>query len=145
LRIQNHLKTNIEQVKKEKSDSFTKASFTDVMTHSKEKLQQQALNHLMGRIEAKGELLAKKRTIENVRDYKKLVKQFLEEAVSYGLNLNDKHGLQPNGRPKLYKIVEEVDKRLIQLTNQVMDEEKDGIEVLSLVGEIKGLLVNIYT
>ena len=48
-------------------------------------------------------------------------------------------------RTKIYKIVKEVDKALIDLTNSVLDKEKNSLDILSRVGEIKGLLINMYT
>lgn len=144
MRIQNNLKPNVDTLKKEKQDVTQKSSFSSVIVHSKQKLHQQELTALLLKIEEKGALLAQKMTVENVRDYKKLVTQFVEEVVQYGLDMSEKHGFQPNGRPKQYKIVEEIDQKLVELTNKVLQEEKSGIEILDMVGEIKGLLINLY-
>jgi len=76
---------------------------------------------------------------------KKLVKKFLEEAVQNGLQLEEQRGFNRRGRTKIYKIVKEVDSKLIDLTNTVLDKEKKGLDILNKVGEIKGLLINIYT
>lgn len=144
MRIENHVKPGLDPLKKEKTDSAYKASFTEVMTQSKGKMQQEALDRLMRNIVEKGELLAQKMTVQHLLDYKKLVRQFVEEAVQYGVELKDKQGFSSRGRPKNYKVVEEIDKKLVQLTNEVVQQEKNGIEVLSLVGEIKGLMINLY-
>jgi uncharacterized protein YaaR (DUF327 family) len=144
LRIGNHIKSGLDPLKIEKQDSAQKTAFAEVMTQSKGKMQQEALDRLMSRIVEKGELLAQKMTVEHLRDYKKLVREFVEEAVRYGLELKDKQGFNLRGRPKNYKVVEEIDQKLVQLTNEVVQQEKNGIEVLSLVGEIKGLMINLY-
>jgi uncharacterized protein YaaR (DUF327 family) len=60
------------------------------------------------------------------------------------LELKDKQGFNFRGRPKSYKVVEEIDQKLVQLTDEVVHKEKNGIHVLSLVGEIKGLMINLY-
>lgn len=134
----------MDTIKKEQHQVNQKSSFSEVMVQSKQKMHQQELSSLLASIEEKGSLLAKRMTAENVRDYKKLVKQFIEEVVEYGLDLSDKHGYYPNGRPKQYKIIEAVDKKLVELTDKVMSEEKSGLDVLEMVGEIKGLLINLY-
>jgi uncharacterized protein YaaR (DUF327 family) len=144
LRIENHVKPGLDPVKKEKADSAHRTPFTDMMTHSKGKLHREALDRLMARIEEKGEFLARKMTVEHLRDYKKLVRQFVEEAVQYGLELKDKQGFNLRGRSKNYKIVEEIDQKLVEVTNKVVGQEKNGIHILSLVGEIKGLMINLY-
>lgn len=38
-----------------------------------------------------------------------------------------------------------IDEKIAQLAEDLMDEEKKTIDILGLIGEIKGLLVNIYT
>ena len=69
----------------------------------------------------------------------------MEDAVNNGLQLEEQRGLGWRGRTKVYKIVKEVDKKLIDLANTVLEKEQNGLNILGLVGEIKGLLVNIYT
>lgn len=32
----------------------------------------------------------------------------------------------------------------MNLTDQLLDQEKDSLDLLKVIGEIKGLLVNIY-
>lgn len=145
LRVENHLKTGIDLLKKEKTTLQNRTSFSEAMTKSKGKLNQQALNQLLSKVEEKGVLLAQKMTVSHMRDYKKIVKQFVEEAVQYGFELQERQGFNSRGRPKSYKIVEEIDHKLVELTNGVVQQEKNGIHILFLIGEIKGLMINLYT
>lgn len=41
--------------------------------------------------------------------------------------------------------MKEIDDKLIQLTEEMMDQEKPAIDLLERIGEIKGLLINLYT
>ena len=50
-----------------------------------------------------------------------------------------------DGTHSTLALVKEVDQKLVELTEQVMDHEKKTVDLLGLIGEIKGLLVNIYT
>jgi uncharacterized protein YaaR (DUF327 family) len=145
LRVENHLKTGIDSLKKEKTTSQNRTSFSEVMTQSKGKLNEQALNQLLSKIEENGAVLAQKMTVSHMLEYKKLVKQFVEEAVRYGLELQDRQGFNFRGRPKSYKIVEGIDQKLLELTNEVVKQEKNGVHILALIGEIKGLMINLYT
>ena len=61
------------------------------------------------------------------------------------LELTEHRGFNQRGSTKVYKLVKEVDKKLIDLTNEVLDKEKKGLDILGLVGEIKGMLINLYT
>lgn len=42
-------------------------------------------------------------------------------------------------------IVKEVDEKLLELTEVMMNQEKKAVNILGLIGEIKGLLINLYT
>lgn len=120
-------------------------SFTSVMDKRRTDVTFERLNKKMTEIEAQGEKLADTRSVENLRKYKKMVKDFLDDAIKNGLELKEQRGFNQRGSTKIYKLVKEVDKKLIDLTNQVLDKEKKGLDVLNLVGEIKGMLLNIYT
>ena len=131
----------------ERKEEVAKASttFTDVIANKRQSTALEKMNGMMKDIETQGEKLAEHRTIDDLRKYKKMVKAFMEEAVNNGLQLEEQRGFNRRGRTKVYKIVKEVDSRLTQLANDVINKEKSQIDVLSKVGEIQGLLINIYT
>lgn len=145
MRIENQLKSDIGQLKQEQPGKMRESTFSKMVNHSHQKLHQENLSQLLQQIESKGQLLSQKMTLEHVRDYKKLVKQFMEEVVHYGLELREKQGFSQRGRPKIYKLVEEVDQKLIALTDEVGQKEQQATHILAMVGEIKGLLINMYT
>ncbi|WP_338449525.1 YaaR family protein [Niallia oryzisoli] len=138
-------KAGLNRIQK-KEDAITGSiSFTEVMGKNRENILYEKMTKMMQDIEDQGKVLANSRTIDDLKKYKKLVKQFMEEAVNNGLKLEEQRGFNRRGRTKVYKIVKEVDKKLIDLTNAVLDKEKKGIDILSMVGEIKGMLINMYT
>ena len=75
-------------------------------------------------LEDQGKVLADSRTVEDLKKYKKLVKEFMDAAVKNGLKLEEQRGFNRRGRTKVYKIVKEVDKKLIDLTNAVLEKKK---------------------
>ncbi|OKL36355.1 YaaR family protein [Domibacillus mangrovi] len=131
----------------ERKEEVAKASitFTDVIASKRQNAALEKMNGMMKDIETQGEKLAEHRTIDDLRKYKKMVKEFMEEAVNSGLQLEEQRGFNRRGRTKVYKIVKEVDSRLTQLANDVINKEKSQLDILSKVGEIRGLLINIYT
>lgn len=42
------------------------------------------------------------------------------------------------------KTVEEMDEKVMELTEEVVDQEKSTVDLLRTIDEIKGLLVNVY-
>lgn len=138
-------RASLDKVKAKKSGPTESVSFQEVMGKNRQQMVHEKLTKLVQDIEDQGKVLAESRTIDELRKYKKMVKEFMDDAVQNGLQLEERRGFNRRGRTKIYKIVKEVDKKLIDLTNAVLDKEKKSLDILSMVGEIKGLLINIYT
>lgn len=119
-------------------------SFQEVMTKGREKINEQKFQKLLQEIDDAGKTLAESRTIEDLRRYKQLVKELMNDVVKYGISLEERRGFSRKGRTKIYKILSEVDKKLLQVTDEVLKKESRGLSILDLVGEIKGLLINIF-
>lgn len=119
--------------------------FKQIMQTHTTNIQQSHLHHLMQDIQVQGSTLARFRTIREVVKFKRLVKRFLEEAVKQGLDVERTHHFQMDGNPQQLTLVKEIDEKLIDLTETVMNEEERTIDLLGLIGEIKGLLINLYT
>ena len=120
-------------------------SFKEVIGTRRTDITLERLTKRMQEIEAQGRLLADTQSIDHLRKYKKLVKDFMDDAVKNGLQLEERRGFSQRGSAKVYKLVKEVDQKLVELTNAVLDKEEKGISLLGMIGEIQGLLINIYT
>ena len=120
-------------------------SFKEVIGTRRTDITLERLTKRMQEIEAQGRVLADTQSIDHLRKYKKLVKDFMDDAVKNGLQLEERRGFSQRGSAKVYKLVKEVDQKLVELTNAVLDKEEKGISLLGMIGEIQGLLINIYT
>ena len=120
-------------------------SFKEVIGTRREDITFERLTKRMQELEAQGKVLADTQSIEHLRKYKKLVKDFMDDAVKNGLQLEERRGFSQRGSAKVYKLVKEVDQKLVELTNAVLDKEEKGISLLGMIGEIQGMLINIYT
>ena len=120
-------------------------SFKEVIGTRRTDITLERLTKRMQEIEAQGRLLADTQSIDHLREYKKLVKDFMDDAVKNGLQLEERRGFNQRGSAKVYKLVKEVDQKLVELTNAILDKEEKGISLLGMIGEIQGLLINIYT
>lgn len=138
-------KSTLSRVSLKEEKATDSISFQSVMSNKKTEQTIERLQAKLKDLEMVGEKLVESRTVDNLRKYKKMVKDFLDDAVKNGLELQEQRGFNFRGSAKTYKIVKEVDKKLIDLTNAVMDKESQGLDILNLVGEIKGMLINIYT
>ncbi len=137
-------KIGANRVDAKKTGPEPKVSFQEVIGKRRDEKAYERLTQLMHKIDDQGKVLSESRTVDELRKYKELVKEFMEDAVAFGLSLEERRGFNRRGRTKIYKIVKEVDRKLLDLTDAVLKQQKKGLDILNMVGEIKGLLVNIY-
>ena len=106
---------------------------------------QEKLTGLMSQIDKEGKRLSEHMDITDMRKYRSLVKDFMNEVVSRAHKFARENFLDRKGRHRVYGIVKLVDKNLDDLAEELMKEQKDQLSVLSKVGEIRGLLIDITT
>ncbi|MQR93934.1 YaaR family protein [Fictibacillus phosphorivorans] len=123
----------------------TSISFGEAVSKQSEKLHSEQLTRLLGDIENQGKRLLQSQTVRDLQLYKNLVQRFVKEAVDFGMQLKQNKSWNEQGRSRTLKLVKEVDEHLIELTEAVLSQEKESITLLDRIGEIKGLLVNLYT
>jgi len=141
--------SGIESKKKVKSikmieEDANRISFTEILASTEEENMREALTDVLEKINKKGKELVSNRTVENLLEYKKMVKNFIEDAVNFGLKINARRGYGLSGRTKILRTVSTIDKRLIELTDIIMKQESKGIKLLEKVGQVEGLLLNIF-
>ncbi|MBP3041015.1 YaaR family protein [Bacillaceae bacterium Marseille-Q3522] len=119
--------------------------FHEIVQKQEQKLQSSHLTQLLNEIESAGERLARSRTFKDLAKFKTLVKRFIKETVDYGMELKQSHSWDQYGQGRSLKIIETIDKKLVQLTEDVTKKEGQSIDILGKIGEIKGLLINLYT
>ena len=124
-----------------KDDTF---KFT-LVSKIEEKDLQEKLGSLMKKIDEQGEKITKHMDITDMKRYRSLVKEFMNEVVSHSHEFSRENFLDRRGRHRVYGIVRLVDKNLDELAQELVKDEKDNIAVLGKVGEIRGLLLDIFT
>lgn len=126
----------------EKGDGTFK--FT-LASHIEEADLQEKLNGLMKDITSQGEKLAQHMDIGDMKKYRGLVKDFLNEVVNRSHKFSRENFLDRRGRHRVYGIVKMVDKNLDDLASELVKDEKDNLSILSKIGEIRGLLLDVST
>jgi uncharacterized protein YaaR (DUF327 family) len=83
--------------------------------------------------------------IRDMKKYRGLVKDFLNEVVTRSHKFSRENFLDRKGRHRVYGIVKLVDKNLDELAEELVKDESDHITILDKIGEIAGLLLDIFT
>ena len=121
------------------SFKFTLAS------HIAEADLQARLNTLMEEITMQGDRLAKKRDIRDMKKYRGLIRDFMNEIINRSHQFSRENFLDRRGRHRVYGIIRMVDQTLDELAQELVKDEKDNLAILAKIGEIRGLLLDIFT
>ncbi|PZE19182.1 YaaR family protein [Paenibacillus xerothermodurans] len=124
------------------SQQLQSKSFLDMMQQQDERASQEQLQRVLQQIHMQGDRLARSMTVRELHQYKLLVKQFLEETARRGIQLRDTRGWDRRGRSKRYKLLEEIDRELLSMADDMLETEQGRIELLQKVGDIRGMLIN---
>ena len=114
-------------------------------SHIQEADLQARLGTLMEEITMQGDKLAKKRDIRDMKKYRGLIKEFMNEIVNRSHQFSRENFLDRRGRHRVYGIIRLVDQTLDELAQELVKDEKDNLAILAKIGEIRGLLLDIFT
>ncbi|SET20456.1 YaaR family protein [Anaerobranca gottschalkii] len=100
------------------------------------------LDQLLVDIDKQGKVLAKNMTLKDLKKYRSLISSFIKKATEEMYNLKILNGDYFNPH-KQYLVIEKIDEQLEEITQNLLEEEKDNLFILDKINYIKGLLINI--
>lgn len=106
---------------------------------------QYRLTLMMEDITEQGKRLKKHMDIRDMKRYRALIKDFLNEVVTRSHQFSRENFLDRRGRHRVYGIIKLVDENLDQLASELIKDEKEHLMVLSKIDEIRGMLLDIIT
>ncbi|PKG22454.1 YaaR family protein [Niallia nealsonii] len=145
MKINKDIRYAAENTKQDIKITSNEVNFQQFVVKQNEKLQAEQFSSLMKHIDDTGNRLNKSQNLRDLAKFKSLVKQFVKEAVDYGLQLKKDQSWDQFGQGKDLNIVTVIDEKLISLTEEVMNKESSHLNLLNKIGEIKGMLINLYT
>lgn len=103
------------------------------------------LNGLMEEITMQGNKISKRMDVKDMRKYRGLIKDFMNEIINRSHAFSRENFLDRRGRHRVYGIIKLIDENLDALAQELVKDEKDHIAILGKIGEIRGLLLDIFT
>lgn len=125
-------------------DTDSSFRFTLLSTIEEQELQA-SLSLMMEDITQQGYKLGKRMDIRDMKLYRKLIQEFMNEIASHSHKFSRENFLDKKGRHRVYGIVKQVNQTLDELAAELLKDEKDHITILSKIDEIRGLLLDVFT
>ena len=121
------------------SFKFTLASaITDAELQAK-------VDALMEDIVEQGNRIAQHMDIRDMKIYRSMISNFLSEVVAHSHEFSRENFLDRRGRHRVYGIIRQVNDKLDELARELINSEKNQVNILDKIGEIQGLVLDIIT
>lgn len=118
--------------------------FEKVLKGSVVDQKKQICSQILEQIDAQSHELRKTLTREGVKRYCQLVKSFMKEALEQSYEVDEETHWDRYGNRKNYVIVKKINESLEELMDYVLNQEKNRIDLMSKIDEIRGLLLDLY-
>lgn len=136
--------TNLGSANKtRKVETKQETNFTDFMGQNDELLFKDKMKKLREDIFAQGEKLGKTVDVKELRVYKMLLKEFLNQVVDNSNCYTKTSNLDRRGRHKVFVTVQKINKEIDALTDEMLEKQKDEVKILQKVQDIRGLVLDL--
>lgn len=128
-------------VKKENKTITTKKDFSRSFNFSQQKRSEQELKQMQDDIKKKGNRLSITKCFADVNAYKNLIKEYLQSVLNHMYSVKKDISFW---QTQYFVTVETIDNKLEELTQQIMSEEREKLNIAATVDDITGLIVDMY-
>jgi len=144
IRVDNMQQVNATTQTQQAQQSGEDFKFT-LMSSIEEAGLSERLSVMMQEITMQGEKLGKHMDVRDMKHYRRLIQEFMNEIVNRSHKFSRENFLDRRGRHRVYGMIKRVNVVLDDLAGELIKEEKDTLAILSKVDEIRGLLLDIIT
>lgn len=106
---------------------------------------QEKLTEMVNEITKQGQKIAQHMDIRDMKIYRSMISNFLSEVVAHSHEFSRENFLDRRGRHRVYGIIRQVNEKLDELARELINSEKNQVNILDKIGEIQGLVLDIIT
>ncbi|WPC42395.1 YaaR family protein [Clostridium sp. JS66] len=125
----------------EKKTTSMKKDFSQSFNSQREQKSEEQLKEMFDSIKKKGNRLAITKCYSDVKAYKRMIKDYLSSILNYMYSVKKDISFW---QTQYFITVETIDNKLEELTQMLMSEQKDNLDVAATIDDITGLMVDIY-
>jgi len=125
----------------ERKSVSEKKDFSQNFSRERQRKSEEQLKKLVDDIKKRGNKLVLTKTYVDVVMYKKMIKEYLESVLKYMYETKKDLSFW---QTQYFVTVDTVDGKLEELTQAVLGDQKDNINIASTIDEIQGMIVDMY-
>jgi len=128
-------KSNIKEKKVEGS------KFSTMLDLENKEQTEQEIKKMLDDIDIVGKRLASTRSLKDAKEYKKKIQRYLSFVVKNAYKLKKEPGPFNYG---IHIKIDVINEKLDEMTKELINKEKDNIDIANKIEEIRGLIVDVY-
>lgn len=144
IKIDNIQQTQAATATKQAQSTGEEFKFT-LMSSLEEDGLQARLTLMMEDITMQGKKLGKHMDVRDMKHYRKLIQEFMNEIVNRSHKFSRENFLDRRGRHRVYGMIKRVNAALDELAQELIKDEKDHLAILGKIDEIRGMILDILT
>lgn len=119
----------------------TKQDFSKNFNFARDQKSEEELKKMFKNIKAKGSRLVISKCYADVKAYKREIKEYLESVLAFMYSIKKDISFW---QTQYFVTVETIDNKLEELTQMLLSEERQNLDIASTIDEISGLIVDVY-
>lgn len=128
----------------QKSAVGTLRVFSSELKGLKNEHQQKYMSLLVDEIISQGERVSKKADISELQKYRELIIKLVRENADNSFSFEKRDMFDAKGRHKVFSKIKTINKKLDDLTSEILRDQDENIKIVDLVDDIKGILIDIF-
>ncbi len=133
-----HAPTIMGGAQKDSSD------FQAQLVASQQAQQGQEWDRLIEVVSRLGDRLVQHPSVDAAQAYRDAVMELVQRAVYGGLAVQQLSAQGHMGKQKIFMQIQQIDQYFVGMMHQVMHHQQEPMDLLKIVGEIKGLLISLH-
>jgi uncharacterized protein YaaR (DUF327 family) len=125
------------------SSEKSRADF-DGMLMKTQKLQEKELSQFLTQLEDQGKKLSQSMSSKDLIKFKSMIKTFLQSTFGQSRQMQEESSWDFRGQPRVMARVSNINRALEELGEQVLSTQAEPMEILNKIGEIKGLIIDLF-
>jgi len=125
----------------DKKNVSSKKDFSQNFSFARQQKSEQQLKDMMEDIKKKGNRLSITKCFADVKAYKNLIREYLDSVLKHMYEVKKDISFW---QTQYFITVDTVDVKLEELTQMLLNQEKENLDVANTIDEIAGLIVDIY-
>lgn len=118
-----------------------KKDFSQNFNFARDRKNEEDLKRMLEDIKKKGNRLTITKCYADVKAYKNMIKEYLSSVLSAMYNIKKDISFW---QTQYFMTVDTIDQKLQELTDMLLSEQKENLDIASTIDDITGLMVDIY-